>query len=132
MTNVAAKSTIEKWRKLVDLLVDLTAIQKISWKESADEDEFLALISGSYITIRRNGSQDVDRSDRAIHIEISSVHGKKIDEFTDDVLDRNTGGFSYYHKMNNLVSEIARSLSGADDILDGILAELEADCEIPF
>lgn len=126
MTTYTTPTTMNKWRKLTDLVIELTYSGGIVWKESVVDDEFITSISDVVISLSRQRIRDSPM----IVITLSTKQGKKVDEFNDEDLV-SVDGESYYMKLDSLLNDINRKISGAEEFLDSLLADLE-DKSIKF
>lgn len=130
MTELVDSNTLSKWRKLVHLLVSLTNKGKLSWKETPRDDEFLTSHGSNVVVIRQSSSQT--SFEDLFLISLRDKEGKIIDSFNDETLDHGQDETNYYVLIRDLMLTIRRSLSGADQALDELLASLsEEDDDLP-
>lgn len=126
--------SLDKWCKLVDLIISLTQKEKVNWKETPRDDEFLTTHSGISILIRQTTSSRAD--DDLFVMELRDAEGKVIDSFDDEILDNGSSSHpSYFLRMRDLAYAIRRKASGADKVLDDLLVSLgeeEKDKDHPF
>ncbi|WP_156965360.1 hypothetical protein [Paracoccus sphaerophysae] len=132
--------TVEKWRSLVDLVYKLTIAGKMAWAESAKEGEIVAPYAGHAIVLtRKDSTNDFGDEEPIINVRINDSGGDVVDSFWDSDLDENKQ-YAYYRKLDNLMKTVGRKLTGADDVLDALLARMREDSgeradfddEIPF
>jgi hypothetical protein len=120
-------TTSERLRTLVEGLYIATNDGRLKWQSAASGKGFTAAVSGSLIEIMAE-SPDYDSSD--IRINIFNKDGDLVDTFSDSYFGRsspvNVPQASYYGVMNVLLEGARRSATGADKIVDTIVAELNA------
>lgn len=130
MSRDITENTKEKWSKLAGLLVFLTREGGIFWKSSVNDDEFLTSIGDNVVMISKDEVRRNSEVVPIVVITISSRTGETVDSFNDeDISDVNPNA---YQSLSDLMTDIARSISGADEILDTIISKLEEKREIPF
>lgn len=128
--NVSSK-TFKKWGELFLRLKDATKNGAIRWSATADDDVFVVALKGAVILFGRREDPITDETDYVI--EVKNDEGETVDEFSDNDLDRGRSSKDHYRQMKEMHADIARLLSGADDILDSILKQLPPlEDDIPF
>lgn len=121
----------EKWVKLAEMLLDLSAQGKIDWKETAVNNAFVTSVRPYFVEI---AEEEVSSNRHDYTIRVYSEDGKTLDEFNDVDLER-TQAKRWEIQFNSLFKSIRRQISGADAALDAILARLEkkkSEDEMPF
>lgn len=128
MSESIEKNLMAKYKSLIDRVVQATHQGKIAWRETANEEAFLARIGNNTILL----SFDRSLNTRGFIVEITDMSGKVVDDFNSRFLDEGDPKRAYYGKLAKLHRHVKRELSGADRILDEILQELPEVDEIPF
>lgn len=108
----------EKWVQLFQLLLERTREGTIFWSETADSDAYLVSI-GKNKVLFGNGAQYAG----GYGFSILSKEGKVVDAFDIADIERLTG-FPWHEEAEEMFNAIRRRISGADDVLDDILSEL--------
>lgn len=129
MTEAVPAVTVQKWASLASHLVKLTRRDKLEWRETSDEETFVTVVGSTVVSIGRSRRIGPEGSTPIIEIIISDKSGKVIDRFDDEDI------FEYgvnYTDLADLLLEINRKLSGADEVLDSLLKDLQQQEEIPF
>lgn len=125
----ASKTTVEKWRVLVDRIIYATDLGKISWKESSEDSVYVTRIGDTQISYEESDSPDEINKDYTFRIYNS--RGEVIDFFNDSDLYSRDENIAYYPRMRELYNRVVRQTNGSDIVLDRILASLD-DPDIPF
>lgn len=113
-----------KWLDLFTLLKSGTESGRVQWVETADDDAYMASISRNKV-IFENG-RGIPGGYR---FHILSPEGRTVDTF--DVHDlAMINGYPLNDQAEEMFSTIRRRISGADRVLDDILADLRD--EDPF
>lgn len=129
MTGAVPSVTVQKWASLAKHLVKLTRSDKLEWRESSDEETFVTVVGSTVVSIGRNRQIGSQGAIPIVEIIISDKSGKVIDRFDDeDIVDYGVS----YTDLSDLLLEINRKLSGADEVLDSLLKDLQEEEEIPF
>lgn len=128
MSGVEQK-TIQKWTNLVKLLDSLSESKKLKWDSGSRNNSYLTSVGSEVIEIIHTAGGEF--SNAQVIIEINDQFGDTIDRFSDEDLTPSSG-FSPYQFMLNIYRKIERQVSGADEILDTILAKLQAQEDDPF
>ena len=125
-----AAMSLEKPRKLMDVLVKRTEAGLVDWMETLP-DIFQVSFKDNSVQIR----MVVDRENETVTYVVSLLNGEgeTVDKFSDEDLDNdqfgNTGG-PWYAKLASMFGMARRRARGADKVLDEILKEIDDD--IPF
>ena len=127
MSSVDPK-TLAKWWSLITLLDSLTERKKLKWDNGTRHNSFITSVGKQIIEI---GHVKHDDLGLMIEVFINDEFGETIDKFTDEDLPRN-GELTAYPLMLNLYRVIARQVSGADEVLDSILSQLQEKDDDPF
>jgi hypothetical protein len=123
--------SLEKPRKLMEVLVRRTRKGEIDWQESFP-DMFQVSFKDNSVQLRAESDQV--RETVVYTVSLLNSEGEVADRFTDEDLDNEqfgrTGGrwFKELGELHNLARRRAR---GADQVLDAILKEVDDD-DIPF
>jgi hypothetical protein len=131
MSGGVPNSTIKKWARLVDMMVELSHSDKMRWDETVEEDEVIAPLGDYIISIakrihRGNGNE-------VYIVSVRGSDGRQIESFNDEDLDGGIEGASnYYQLLEELMDEAKRAISGADKVIDELLMIMERDRDIPF
>ncbi len=129
MTVDVPESTVVRWRKLIERLAYNSSNGKLDWEEGVLPSAIVTSILDVVITLQRK--EFGSRVDYVI--QISDISGAVIDAFTDEQVPNVSSGQSSFVVMDNIYRSAKRKITGADDILDQILASLpEEPDEIPF
>ena len=113
-----------KLGKLVQLLVQRTDEQKITWEKTVDEEIFQVAFSDYILQLGFRPSNDPDQID--YYIRILNEDNKTVEEATDIDLQPEFGGAqASYKTMDTLYKQVRRQAMGIDKALDSILSELE-------
>lgn len=119
-----------KHRKLVDLLYKKTVDRSIKWELVNSSQLYLRIGGGSLYLYGGINSQGEDM----INFRLFDSNGELADSFSDENLVYDNGvptGFGNWYLLCDALMEIAkRQATGADDVLDAMLAELDDD--VPF
>lgn len=119
----------KKWIELASMLISLTASEKLDWKETSEEDVFQTVLGGTVVQFARVGN--FDGEDDYV-VSILTRNGKKFDSFSDVNL-KEISGSNWYTAFHEMHQSIQRRISGAEQILDNLIAELhKKDDGIPF
>lgn len=133
MSPAHPQETIKKWRLLADMLISLTNKGVISWEETPSDDEFVTSVEDNAILLRRSTYvNDEIEEVPIVEIIIQDNSGKTVESFNDE--DISASGLNYYRRLDELVKNVQRKLSGAEERLDRILAALSMrdPDDIPF
>lgn len=120
----------DKWEELYRRMKINTKNDRLSWRETTDEGVFITSVDRLLIEIKKVVPESLLENDY-YHINIMNREGKTLDEFTSDDLDRGQGR-KFYNDMEDFVKSIKRKLSGAEAVLDELIAKLPDPDEIPF
>lgn len=117
----------QKWVDLANKLIRLTFSGKLDWNETSEEDMFQTAVGGIVIQF-----EHVTSFDDVFSIAILTKDGKRFDGFTNEDLSK-IDRSEWYLTFQSMFQTIQRQISGADKILDDLLAQLDKkDDEIPF
>tara|TARA_R110000850_G_C9897794_1_gene459552 strand:- start:28 stop:375 length:348 start_codon:yes stop_codon:yes gene_type:complete len=108
----------DKWILLFKLLLERTRNGNLSWSETADDEAYLASIGKNKILYERDG-----RVSGNYFVHIMSNAGKVVDSFDTGDLGQLTNE-DWSPEGEELFNLIRRKISGADEVLDDILSEL--------
>ena len=105
-------------RKLIDKLIEMTAASKISWNEG-DEGSCYYDTEGYRVTAGQSPCRVV----------VQDAGGRVLETVTDLLLSGTTddAGISYALKVERMVSDVRRQLTGAEAIIDNIVSALDLD-----
>ena len=120
-------STMDRLRTLVEVLYIATSEGRLSWSKSTSR-------SSAYVSKVNNNLVEIDSEPGSrgddIRINIYDSEGNQIDTFVDpyfgDLKPSNVNFNGYYSLMTSLLEGARRSATGADKIVDGIIAALGA------
>lgn len=114
-----------RWIQLAGLLIRQTEKGSLIWEETSADNSFQTIIGRNAIAITRYPSGEID-------VEISDSSGKVVDKFEatelDSYLIRNEpfDDADLHSRLDGLYNRIQRNIAGADEILDSLIASLEA------
>lgn len=133
MAKNVPSSTVEKWRKLTNLVVSLSNKGALVWKETSEDDQYLASLDEYVIQLsKRHVIGDNNERTAVIEILLQDKSGKSIDEFNDEDIS-DLDHHNYFYALDQLLLSIERSLTGAEQVLDDLIFRLEKkDEDIPF
>jgi hypothetical protein len=122
--------SLEKPRKLMEVLVRRTRAGEIDWQESFP-DMFQVSFKDNSVQLR----MEVDDHNERVTYSVSLLNseGEVADRFTDEDLDNDqygTTGQRWFKELGQLYGMARRRARGADKVLDAILKEVDDD--IPF
>jgi hypothetical protein len=122
--------SLEKPRKLMDILGRRTVAGEIDWQETFP-DMFQVSFRDNSVQI----SMHVHEANETTTYTVSLLNGEGevADRFTDEDLDKDQFGAPgqlWYRKLGELYAMARRRARGADKVLDDILKEVDDD--IPF
>ncbi|MDB6180194.1 hypothetical protein [Paracoccus fistulariae] len=115
------QNTIQKWQKIADHLLRLSAIGRLKWDDTAEHGKFVTSIGDNTVVL--DEFDGVDKSGNhvpLIRISIRDFFDEEIDIFTDDDL-----GGDYYVRFKELLRVIERNSTGAERVLDELIEELD-------
>lgn len=120
MSNVPLQ-TLNKWRKLADGLLLLTNKGLLKWKESAKDGLFITTLRDNTVQIEETyGTSSQGQQIPLVVIKIFDLLENEVDSFSDEEI-----GDQYFGQLRDMIRLIQREASGAERVLDDILAELE-------
>lgn len=128
-------TTVEKWRKLLQLIFTLTENDHLTWRETAIDDEFITSFNDAVIVIAKKKRVSDEGFRHVIEIRLQDVDGKEIDSFDDEDLSEEFGSAEYYVVMKEFMKKLQRKLSGAEQVIDTLIRAMQdksLDDEIPF
>lgn len=114
-----------RWIQLVYLLISQTENGGLIWEETSADNSFQTVIGRNAIAISRDVLGEID-------VQISDSSGKVVDKFEASELDKYLiqnepfEDADLHSKLDGLVNRIQRNIAGADEILDYLIASLEA------
>lgn len=122
----------EKYRQLVDRLVEKTDRRELDWKEGVYPDSFQVSFPSQSVVLsaRQMNESDAPRQPlEALTIEyvISIVNesGSTVDEFSQFDLDRGQSDkHKYWDILETLYKSVRRQALSAEKVLDDLLSEL--------
>ena len=117
------EATVQRWRKFTDLVLSLSKKGLIPWKETSTENKFLANYKGYIILVESIEHSPQHRGQPIIIVTIEDKEGRTIDEFDDEDISNDTR--AYYPDLRDLVLSMQRLQTGADDILDSLISDME-------
>jgi hypothetical protein len=118
--------TAKKWHTLIERLAFNTFKGKIDWDEGPYKESIVTSVGTTTITLRLEGNDFL--------VMITDSTGEVVDSFSDNDLTYFDSGQNAYAFINSLYRNAKRRISGADQVLDQLLADLpsDPDDEIPF
>jgi len=121
----------EKYRKLVEALVQRTRDKSINWSYDLLTDVPAILVAGRIISIALGKNQN---REPLVTINIMNGDGSQIEAFDDEYISAakpTIAGFDSYYVLMELLHDMAvEAAKGVDNHLDAILSELDDD--LPF
>jgi hypothetical protein len=122
--------SLEKPRKLMEVLVRRTRAGEIDWQESIP-DLFQVSFKDNSVQLRMETD---DRNETVVYVvSLLNSEGEVADRFTDEDLDNDQYGKTgelWFKELGQLHNLARRRARGADEVLDAILKEVDDD--IPF
>lgn len=116
-------ATLRKWRELLYRLIGATNKGVISWNRTASPSVYITYFGGVVIffgeRVRDDGSEIKD-----YYVRIANDQGEEIDEFEDRDLDEESAEPYVFRDMRDFFQSLKRKISGADSVLDKLIAEL--------
>ncbi len=105
-------------QKLIEKLIEMTEDSKIAWQEG-DEETCFYDTEGYRVTVGQSPSRLV----------LQDASGRVLETVSDALLSASmdADGLSYSVKIQKLVSDVRRQLTGADAIIDSIVSALDLD-----
>ena len=118
--------------RLFELLEKLTEEGKQEWRFDEGKTEPVTQVSSFEVSVRRSNSSE---GTAFIEIAVKNYSGEVVDKFTDDDMTEflENDAEQNFKRMERLLRSATRRASGADNVLDEILVELEEKSdEVPF
>ena len=116
----------QKWVQLLTAILRSSGQGQIDWKETSNDDSFQTTLGGHVVEI------EYVEFLNDFTVRVFDSHGKVADVFNNDDMRRLTGE-SWLNEIGELVQNIRRRISGAEQVLDDVLQALaKKDEEIPF
>ncbi len=105
-------------QKLIEKLIEMTEDSKIAWQEG-DEETCFYDTEGYRVTVGQSPSRLV----------LQDASGRVLETVSDALLSasKDVDGLSYSLKIEKLVSDVRRQLTGVDAIIDSIVSALDLD-----
>jgi hypothetical protein len=122
--------SLEKPRKLMEVLVRRTRAGEIDWQESFPD---LFQVSFKDNSVQLRSVPDDERETVVYTVSLLNSEGEVADRFTDEDLDNDqfgTTGQRWFKDLGDLYNMARRHARGADKVLNEILKEV--DDGIPF
>jgi hypothetical protein len=113
--------------KLIQKLSDLTAKNRVAWKEAEQGEAFLASFSGHSVSIAVRQSR-LDGNQSEYFIRILDQWGDTVEE----VGDENYEDQQVFEQMKQLFEKARRIAKGVDVALDEIFRALDEADDLPF
>ncbi|WP_108816275.1 hypothetical protein [Loktanella sp. Alg231-35] len=118
------EKVVKRWQLLVDRLLERTKSGDLDWEESTRSGEFITTVKNSVIRF----AQQRNREDLTLYVfRIENDFGEVVDSFNDENLDADQNGAPYFKKVDPFFHDLRRKVSGADELLDELLKELNDD-----
>ena len=111
-----------KTHDLVRKLIDRTNLGKLSWETTAEHGTYQASFPNH--AVRLFTRRTLDGADVDYVLTLHGEDGEMVDEITDIDL-RDSGFENAYKQMGHLYNEARRKAMGVDNIIDGLLSELQ-------
>lgn len=118
---------IEKYRRLVDLLIERTIENKLEWRWDKSRRSSTAWLGGTALIISEDQNQN---HDDLYTVSILNTNGEILETFTDETIsvpyEQMTDESNYFKKLQTCYTLIHKRATGADVALDNILKDLES------
>lgn len=125
MATDLSEETQAKWRNLVERLVHATLSGKLDWTDGAEDGSIVTIINDNIITLMKVEADYL--------VTLSNSLGDVVDYFTDVDVGQLYNGENAFTALRKLYVFAKRRISGADQIINEILAGLpEHPDDIPF
>jgi hypothetical protein len=125
--------SVEKHKKLLELLYSRTREGKVNWSDTVDRGSYLASFENYSVEISQQRNPD-NPEEADVVISIRNSSGDVIESFVDtDIgtqIDEQQLRREFYQRASALYSMARRAALGTDKALDAIIGEL--DDMIPF
>ena len=114
---------MEKHTRLLQLLLEQTAANKLEWRTTSDEDTFVVSFSASSVMVSERYNPGTTGEPDYI-ITLVNSDGNSVEEFSDVTL-KSESGVNWFGEMKMLFKQAKRAALGADKVLDNVISELE-------
>ncbi|MET4717415.1 hypothetical protein ABIF63_001521 [Bradyrhizobium japonicum] len=127
--------SLDKPRKLIDVLLRRTKKGEIDWQESLGNDTYQVSFKDNSLQLSVGPTKLQGADGLAYTVSVLNSEGDVADRFTDEDLDKDEFGSigrEWYDRLQELHGLARRWARGADKVLDEILREVDDDDDIPF
>ncbi|WP_299282618.1 hypothetical protein [uncultured Tateyamaria sp.] len=108
----------EKWVQLVDRVLDLTNAGKLEWQETSDSDIYQVVLGKNVLDF------ESEMFGNGYSFKLRGPHGNIVESFSANELT-DISNKNYFDASQKLVTLIERQISGKDQLLDEVIAELD-------
>jgi hypothetical protein len=126
--------SLEKPRKLMEVLLRRTKKGEIDWQEGAGSDTYQVSFKDNSLQLSVGPTKLQGAEGVAYTVSVLNSEGEVADRFTDEDLDKDEFGRignQWFDRLQELHGLARRWARGADKVLDEILMEVDDD-DIPF